>query len=91
MFKEILNNGVLSAIEVAVLMVQVKLLSCIFFADVLCSYRKDDDFRIMARCLECPQHARFIREMDEEEDKFFAEVEKIRKYGYPKGFREGEF
>lgn len=58
--------------------VQAKLLSCIFFEDVLCSFRKDEDFRLMERCLECPQHARFFREMEEEEDEFFAECDKIR-------------
>ena len=61
---------------------QVKLLSCIFLTDVLCSYRKDDNFRLMDRCLKCPQHARFEREMDEEDAKVDAEIEELHKYGY---------
>lgn len=63
---------------------QAKLLTCIFFLDVLCSHRKTDDSRLMERCLECPEYARFLREMEEEEEKFFVECDKIRKYGYPK-------
>jgi hypothetical protein len=69
--------------------VQRKLLSCIFLLDVLCSDRKSDDFRPMERCFSCKHYLRFLRLMEEEEDKFFAECDKIRKFGYPKS--KGDF
>jgi len=40
----------------------------------------------MDRCLKCPHYARFEREMNEEDQKAMDEIEKIRKYGYPKRF-----
>jgi hypothetical protein len=67
------------------------LLSCMFLDDVFCSYRKDgDDFRPMERCFKCKHYLRFLREMQEEEEKFFAECDKIRKFGYPKSLGELE-
>jgi len=66
-------------------------LSCIFLDGVLCSYRKDgDDFRPMERCFSCSHYLRFLREMEEEEEKVFAEFDRIRKYGYPKSLGELE-
>jgi len=59
-----------------------------FLLDVLCSYRKGDDFRPMKRCFTCSHYLRFLRDMAEEEDNFFDECDKIRKHGYPKDFRE---
>ena len=68
-----------------------KFLPCIFLLNVSCAFRKDaDDFRPMERCFSCPHYLRFLREMAEEEEKFFDECDKIRKYGYPKDFRESE-
>jgi len=68
---------------------QVKALPCIFVLNVLCSFRKDaEDFRPMQRCFTCSHYFRFLREMEEEESKFFEECDKIRKYGYPKGLGE---
>ena len=63
-----------------------KVLSCVFFDDVLCSFRKTEHFAIMERCLRCPHLARFEREMDEEDEQEMAEIDKIRKYGYPRRF-----
>jgi hypothetical protein len=40
----------------------------------------------MDRCLKCPQYTRFEREMDEEDQKVMGEIERIRKYGYPRRF-----
>ena len=59
-----------------------KLLSCFFLPDVLCSFRKSEKFGVMSRCLKCPFYAKFMREMEEEEEEFWDEVDKIRKYGY---------
>jgi hypothetical protein len=44
-----------------------KPLSCLFLLDVLCSYRKTEQFAIMVRCLKCEHYVRFMREMDEED------------------------
>jgi len=58
---------------------KVNVLSCIFLLDVLCSFREDaEDFRPMERCFTCSHYLRFLREMEEEEEKFFGEVDKMR-------------
>lgn len=57
----------------------MKVLSCVFFDDVLCSYRKSKKSTVMFRCLKCRHYKRFERMMDEEEEEFFEEVEKIRR------------
>lgn len=59
-----------------------KLFSCFFLPDVLCSFRKTEQFGVMNRCLKCPYYAKFLREMEEEEEAFWDEVDTIRKYGY---------
>lgn len=61
-----------------------KLLSCLFLSDVLCSFRKSEHFAIMNRCLKCRHFYRFNREMDEEDEKVMGEIDRIRKYGYPR-------
>jgi len=66
--------------------VEKKLLSCVFLRDVLCAFRKSERSYVMERCSTCEHYKRFEREMEEEEDEFFAEAEKIWKYGYPKKF-----
>jgi hypothetical protein len=55
-----------------------KVLSCIFFTDVFCSFRKSERFAVMDRCFECPQYLRFEREMDEEEEEFFEFERRLR-------------
>lgn len=61
-----------------------KILPCVFFDDVLCSFRRSEKFGIMNRCLKCPHYRRFMRDMEEEEERVWAEIDRIRKYGYPK-------
>ena len=63
-----------------------KELSCLFLPDVLCSFRKNENFAVMNRCLKCPHRKRFLREMDEEDERVMDEIDKIRKYGYPRRF-----
>ena len=63
-----------------------KELSCFFLDDVVCSFRKNEKFGIMNRCLKCPHRLRFEREMDEEDERVMDEIDKIRKYGYPRRF-----
>jgi len=57
-------------------------LSCVFFDDVLCSYRKSAKVYVMNRCFECPHFERFEHEMDEEDEKMMNEIDEIRKHGY---------
>jgi hypothetical protein len=53
---------------------------CVFFPDVVCSYRlTDKEFTILHRCMECSHHARFMREMEEEDEKTMNEIDEIRK------------
>ena len=59
----------------------LKLLLCLFFDDVLCAYRKDAKFTVMARCLKCRHYMRFEREMDEADQKFMDEVDEMRRTG----------
>ena len=61
-----------------------KLLPCVFLDDVLCSFRKSEKFTILDKCRTCPYLKRFEREMDEEDERIMDEIDKIRKYGYPK-------
>ena len=62
-----------------------KILSCLFLPDVLCSFRKNDKFVVLDRCLKCPHYREFEREMDEEDAREMAEIDRIRKYGYSRG------
>jgi hypothetical protein len=64
------------------LSVKKKLLFCVLFGDVLCSFRKSEKSGIMNRCLKCEHYRRFMREMDEEDAKVMDEIGRIRKYGY---------
>ena len=51
----------------------MKILSCVFFDDVLCSFRRSEKSGIMDRCMNCEHFARFNREMQKEEEEFFEE------------------
>ena len=59
-----------------------KPLTCLFLLDVLCSFRKYEGFSIMDRCARCPHYERFMREMEEEDDKFWEEVERLEREGH---------
>jgi len=61
-----------------------KLLSCLFLPDVLCSYRKTEKFGVMDRCVKCRHYETFMSEMEDEEDRFFEELERARR-GEPHG------
>ena len=50
-----------------------KVLSCGFWNDVLCSYRKSEKFGVMDRCLKCRHYERFLRAMAEEDEKVMDE------------------
>jgi len=59
----------------------LKCLPCVFFDDILCSYRKDVRSGVMGRCLKCCHYRRFEREMDEEDEKIMDEIDKIQRTG----------
>jgi len=61
-----------------------KLLTCVFLLDVLCSYRRSEKVTIMARCWKCPHYVRFMREMDEEDERMMNEVDEERRTGVRK-------
>jgi hypothetical protein len=56
----------------------LKVLSCAFWNNVLCSFRKIEEFGIMPRCLKCPHYLRFVREMDEDDERVMDEIDEIR-------------
>lgn len=60
-------------------MVDEKLLCCVLWKDVLCSYRKVLKFEFMDRCFTCPEYARFEREMDEEDERMMDEIDAERR------------
>lgn len=55
------------------------ILSCGFTDDVLCSYRDELKFAVMNRCLKCPEYLRFLREMDEEDERVMDEIDAERR------------
>jgi len=57
-----------------------KLLSCLFLLDVWCSFRKSEKFTMMDRCLKCKHYERFLREMDEEDEKVMDEIDEMRRF-----------
>jgi hypothetical protein len=59
----------------------LKCLPCVFWNDVLCSYRKDAKFVVMDRCFKCRHYTRFMREMDEEDERVMDEIDEIRRTG----------
>ena len=63
-------------------LVEKKILLCVFLPDVLCSFRKSERLGVMEHCFSCDHYERFMREMFEEESKFWNEVDRIRKFGY---------
>lgn len=58
----------------------LKVLACVFWDDVSCSYRKDVRSGVMARCFECRYYRRFERETDEEDERIMDEIDEERAY-----------
>ena len=56
----------------------MKVLSCVFKNDVLCSFRKSEKVKFMHMCLKCSHYLDFCKEMEDEEEEFWEEVERIR-------------
>ena len=61
-----------------------KLPSCVFFDDVLCSFRKSEKSGIMNRCFDCRYYKKFVEEKEKEEEEFWREVDEMRR---DEGFR----
>jgi hypothetical protein len=60
--------------------VKPKLLHCLFWLDVLCSYVKTEQFGVMDRCMRCPHYLRFLRVMAEEDEKVWDEIDRMREF-----------
>ena len=58
----------------------MKCFLCVFWDDVLCSYRKDVTSGVMARCSKCPEHRRFEAVMEKEDEEEARFVEEVRKH-----------
>ena len=58
------------------------ILPCIFWDNILCEHRKTTGFGIMGRCFSCPHYERFLRMMDEEDEKEMDEIDRLRREGY---------
>lgn len=63
---------------------ELKLLSCAFLSDVLCSYRKDARSWMMFRCWECHYYKRFERVMLAKDEKIMDEIDEERGTGVSK-------
>ena len=52
---------------------------CFFTNAVRCFHRKSDRSGVFDRCAKCPHYERFMREMEEEEDKFWDEFDRLER------------
>jgi hypothetical protein len=61
-----------------------KLLPCVFFDDVMCSFRKDEKVGVLGRCFSCRHYLRFMADMDKQEEEedsaFLAESERMYRF-----------
>jgi hypothetical protein len=55
----------------------VKVLFCAFWDGVVCSFRKIEEFGVMARCFKCAHYKRFVAKMDEEDEQVMDEIDEI--------------
>lgn len=67
----------------------LKRFSCSFWDDVLCSYKKnEDEFAVLGRCHGCEHYKRFMREMEEEDERIMNEIDETLKN--PEAYQRGE-
>ena len=62
-----------------------KLLPCLYELDVLCAFRTSEKQMHMKRCETCTYYKRFVKDMEDEEEEFFEEVDRIREHGWDFG------
>jgi len=62
------------------MVVESKILACLFMLDVLCSFRKSLKFGLMDRCMKCSHYFRFLRVMAEEDEKVMDEIDRMRRF-----------
>lgn len=55
--------------------------SCSFRDTKLCEHKKSAKRVVLNRCFRCPIFRKFLREMDLEEDEFFAKADRARGTG----------
>jgi hypothetical protein len=54
---------------------------CSFYDDIVCPHKKSEKSVVLGKCEKCPHYLRFLHEMDGEEERFFDEVDGIRREG----------
>lgn len=62
-------------------MTDKKPLSCPFSDKVLCSYLKYEGSGIMSRCFKCAHYLRFVREMDDDDERMMEKMDEIHRTG----------
>jgi hypothetical protein len=67
----------------------VVVLHCVLQDDVLCIFRKSEQSGIMDRCFKCEQYVRFNREMDEEDERIMADVDRM--FAHPENVTVDDF
>lgn len=55
--------------------------SCSFWNDVFCRFKKREGFGFLHVCFTCDHYARFMREMDEEDERMMNEIDEIHRTG----------
>ena len=62
--------------------------SCLFLVGLLCSHRRskrvsmNDSYLVAKYCVTCPHYIQFMREMDAEDEREMAEIDRIMEHGY---------
>jgi hypothetical protein len=56
----------------------------VFVPDVLCGFRKNVKVVVLKRCWSCEHYKRFTLDAELQDEKEWAENEKIWRFGYPK-------
>jgi len=52
--------------------------SCAFIEGLMCSHRRSEKFSVGKYCFSCPHYERFMREMDAEDERVMAEIDRER-------------
>ena len=64
--------------EVEIYMVTEVVLKCIFWDDVLCSFRKSKNVTLMHRCSSCSHYLRWETMMEEEDERLMDAIDRER-------------
>ena len=62
------------------MVVELKIFSCLFLLDVLCSFRESERYGVMDRCIGCCHYKEFLRIMAVEDEKVMDEIDAMRRF-----------